>query len=123
MMARPSLVAMLSFSAWAFGCGGPPRIDTSSEETASASLKQVRQSLPERVRPAFDQAVTTIVLDRFGEDAPGLTAGGPATFEAAMLKPLNGMTADEVMTEARRIVAEQRANRGTAAREGRRPPP
>jgi hypothetical protein len=121
-MVRESPVALLCLAALALGCGGPPRIDTSSEQSAAASLKQLRESLPERMRPAFDEAVRTVVLSRFGEDAVGVTEAGPEAFGAAVLEPLNGMTADEVLTEAQRIIADREARRGARAGEPRAPP-
>jgi len=96
------------------GCGGPPRLDTSSEESAVASLKRVRESLPEDVRPAFDEAVTTVALDRVGASGAAEMAGGPPALGARLLRPLNGMTAAEVLTEARRIRADARAMQGAA---------
>jgi hypothetical protein len=105
-MTKRSLGMILGLAAWAVGCGGSPRIDTSSEEAAAVSLKQVRESLPEQMRPAFDEAVTTVVLTRYAEDMRGETAAGPGRFGARALQPLNGMTAQEVLTQAQRIVAE-----------------
>jgi hypothetical protein len=105
-MTKPSLGMVVVLAACAPGCGTPPRIDTSSEEAAVASLKEVRESLPERMRPTFDEAVNTVVLSRYAEDELRETTGGPGRFGARALEPLNGMTAEEVLTEAQRIVAE-----------------
>jgi len=105
-MTKPSLGMILVFTVWALGCSGPPRIDTSSEESATASLKRVRESLPEKMRSAFDEAVTTVVLSGYAEDELRETAAGPERFGARALEPLNGMTAEEVLTEAQRIGAE-----------------
>jgi hypothetical protein len=104
------LVAGLTASAVA--CGTTPRIDASSDERAAASLKEVRRSLPPEKRPAFDEAVTTVVSSRFGEDELRDVAAGPAGFDARALEPLNGMTAHEVLTEAGRIAAEKKEGGG-----------
>jgi hypothetical protein len=110
-MMKRSLGMILVLAAWALGCGGPPRIDTSSEESATASLKQVRESLPEKMRPAFDEAVTTVVLSGYAENELRETVAGPERFGARALEPLNGMTAEEILTEARRIGAESEETR------------
>jgi hypothetical protein len=122
-MVRPLVWAILWLATCALGCGAPPRLDTSSEARATASLEEVRASLPERMRPAFDEAVTTVVVDRLGEDWADEMAGGARTFGARALEPLNGMTAEEVLTEARRIVADREATGGEGQGESRRPPP
>jgi len=61
-----------------------------------------------------------VAFSRFGKDAVPEMAAGPTGFEARALEPLNGMTAHEVLTEARRIVAEREAA-GTEER-GATPP-
>jgi hypothetical protein len=89
-----------------FGCG-PPQLDTSSDAKAVASLERLRQSLPEDKRAEFDQAMMTIVLSRLsGKRQLEIEQAGPAGLDALALRPLDGMTAQEVMTEARRIAAD-----------------
>jgi hypothetical protein len=102
---------LLCLAALGIGCGGPPRVDTSSEKSTVASLRRVRESLPEEMRPAFDQAVTTVALYRLGDNPPRHMGGRPEALGARLLRPLNGMTAHEVLTEARRIAAEAKAAR------------
>jgi hypothetical protein len=114
-MLRRSRVVVLGLVAWAVGCGTAPRIDTSSDERAAASLKEVRQSLPADMRPAFDHAVKTVVFSRLGEKPVPEMAAGPEDFAARALEPLDGMTANEVLTEARRVVAE-RQEKGEASK-------
>jgi len=122
-MVRRPVWAILWLATCAVGCDTPPRLDTSSEERATASLEEVRASLPERMRPAFDEAVTTVVVDRLGEDWASEMAGETQSFGARALEPLNGMTAEEVLTEARRVVADREEVREEGQGESRRPPP
>jgi hypothetical protein len=114
MRVWPILVAGVAASMVA--CGTTPRIDTTSDERAAASLEEVRHSLPPAKRPAFDEAVMTVVSSRFGEDEIRDVAAGPPGFEARALEPLNGMTAHEVLTEAGRIAAEKKEAGGKGPR-------
>jgi hypothetical protein len=75
------------------------------------------------MRPAFDEAISTVVFDRLGEDVMDDLAGGPESFGARVLEPLNGMTAEEVLTEARRIAADGEAAEGDRPEGSRRSPP
>jgi Family of unknown function (DUF6694) len=120
-MTRGAGSLLLCLVPWAAGCSTPPRIDTSSEARAGTSLKQVRESLPQEKRRAFDQAVMTVALSRLGEEAPGEVAG-PEALGAELLKPLNGMTAAEVLTEARRIAADRREAPGAGQGKSKPPP-
>jgi Family of unknown function (DUF6694) len=102
-MAGRARGVIFCLAACMLACAAPPRIDTASDETTVASLKRVRDSLPEQKRASFDDAVMTVAWSRLGEDAPPPTPGKPP--EARLLASLNGMTAEEVLTEARRIAA------------------
>jgi hypothetical protein len=122
-MVRQSVATIVGLAAWAVACGTAPRIDTSSDERVAASLDEVRRSLPPAKRPAFDEALATVASSRFSKDAVSEMAAGPRGFGARVLEPLNGMTADEVLTEARRIVAEREAREETGTEEkGANPP-
>jgi hypothetical protein len=121
-MTRRTPTLLLWLAAGAVACGTPPRIDTSSEATAAASLKRVRESLPQKKRPAFDQAVMTVALSRLGEEAPAERTAGPDTLGAELLRPLNGMTAAEVLTEARRITADSKETQSAGGGGSKAPP-
>lgn len=93
------------------GCAAP-RIDTSSDETAAVSMKQVRQSLPEDRRELFDEAIMTITFSKATDDLFGLAAiasASPETMKAQMLAPLDGKTGEEVIAEGNRIIEERKA--------------
>ena len=116
-------VVVAGLAASAVACGTAPRIDTSSDERVAASLQEVRRSLPPEKQLAFDEAVATVAFSRFGKDAVPEMAAGPAGFEARALEPLNGMTAEEVLTEARRIVADRKAREAAGTEERGATPP
>jgi hypothetical protein len=122
-MTKLSSAVGLCLATWSFGCGGPPRIDTASEESAAASLKEVRASLPETLRPAFDEALATLLSSGLDGDVGREMADGPREFGARVLEPLNGMTADEVLTEAQRVVAERERMRSAGPGESTTTPP
>jgi hypothetical protein len=85
-------------------CGvGEPRIDTTSDETASASLKQVKESLPAAERERFSNAVITILMDRDRREGTPVPGSAPDQVTTAVLKPLDGKTAKDVFAEAERI--------------------
>lgn len=120
-MVRRESFAVLCLLAVTIGCGAP-QIDASSEEKAVASLKRLHDSLPEQKRAEFDRAVMTVVLSELDEkDLPKLEAAGPRAFDARALKPLNGMTAEEVITEARRIDADAARRESTRGVKGSKP--
>jgi hypothetical protein len=90
------------------GCA-PPRVDSATDDSFSASLDRVRRFLPADQRPVFDQAVTTISAHRV---TPELVASGVATTEsvaAGAKAALHGKAADEILAEAARLEAEQAA--------------
>lgn len=104
-MAQRARAVALGVAALAVACSSPPRIDTSSSAAAVASLRRVREALPPEKRAEFDAAVKAVALARLGEEAESEEAE-PKPGDR-MLAPLNGMTAAEVLTEARRLRAAE----------------
>jgi hypothetical protein len=106
-MAQRARAVALGVAALAVACSSPPRIDTSSSAAAVASLRRVRESLPPE---------KAVALARLGDEPEsGEAVSGPGD---RMLAPLNGMTAAEVLTEARRLRAAEKEARqaGSEAR-------
>jgi hypothetical protein len=115
-MAQRARAVALGVAALGVACSSPPRIDTSSSAAAVASLRRVRESLPPEKRGEFDAAVKAVALARLGDEPEsGEAVSGPGD---RMLAPLNGMTAAEVLTEARRLRAAEKEARqaGSEAR-------
>ena len=79
------------------GACGPPRIDTSTEDSTENSITEVRSALEEGLRPAFDSALTVVAMA--GLDGEGafarLLAGG-----ASVRSELDGLSAPEVIAKA-----------------------
>jgi len=91
-----------------------PRLDTSSPERIQQSMKQLRESLPKDKQAQFDEAVLTVVMSKALEGGlAGLAALGdagqkPEELTAQFLAPVSGKTAEEIIAEADRIVAERK---------------
>jgi hypothetical protein len=91
-----------------------PRLDTSSPESIQQSVKRLRESLPKDKQTKFDEAVMTVVTTKalegglVGLAALGAAGKKPEELAAQFLAPLNGKTADEIIAEADRIVAERK---------------
>jgi type IV pilus biogenesis protein CpaD/CtpE len=78
-------VRVVLLVAMAAGCA-PPRVDTVTDDSFTASLARVRRSVPRDRRAAFDQAVLTIGA------------------QSVTLRPA---TAEEILAEAARLEAER----------------
>lgn len=94
------------------GCD-KPKVDTSTDETMKASLQKVKESLPEDKRQEFSEATSTIVMNSI--DMKAMMAGAfsgngdtIATQQAEKTKAaLNGKTGEEIISEAKVILAER----------------
>jgi hypothetical protein len=93
-----------------------PKIDTSTDEAMQASVKKVREALPEADREKFDQAMRTVALEQvdFGTLFSGTT---DAAQNAAkdMKAALDGKTGPEVIAMAAKIEEAERQKRREAA--------
>jgi hypothetical protein len=98
------VVAISVFFVAGAGCS-PPRVDVSSEDTYTASLRRVRDSVAEDRQPEFDQAVLTLTSQGIDLDRIAASAPGTDTMAAEMRAPLGGRTADEILQEAARLRA------------------
>ncbi len=99
------------------GCQPPPRIDASSEEALKASIEEVRRALPEEKRNRFDESI--IILNFKDVDLKGKLLdklAGRSVTDGNTKGPLHGKTADEVIAEANRILAERREKERKQAR-------
>lgn len=106
-MTRPRMILILALLV---GCG-QPRVDTSTDEAMEASLKEVRESLPENQRAEFDSALQTLAMSRV-DFAELLSTGKAPDAEAAardLKSTLHGKTAGEIVAAADRVIAAQKA--------------
>lgn len=88
-----------------------PRIDTTSDEAMKESVAKVRERLPEPRRPAFDQAMQTLAFNQINLSQIFSTGQAPdPNAAAADFKTLvNGLTGEEVIAAADRVIAAQKA--------------
>jgi len=100
------IVAILSFTL--FGCSDP-KIDASSDESMSNSVKKVRESLPESKRSEFDEAMQVLAFSQVDMKdifAEGVTGAG--NVEGKIRHSLDGKTGEQVIAEAERIQVERK---------------
>ena len=93
---------------FSLGCS-EPTIDATSDETAKASMEQIHTSLSEEEKKTFQEALPVILFQDLESLENLFSAAQDAdSFKADALKKLHGKTAEEVIADAERIVAERR---------------
>ena len=121
-------VFLLSLCVLLVACGGAlpmaaPKVDTSTQETAKASMQKVRESLPADQQAEFDKAVETLMVSQMnlGEALAGVLAGktpDQAAFDPAKLASvLNGKTGVEIIAEAKAVREKAQATATAQAAE------
>ncbi|HEX5716323.1 MAG TPA: DUF6694 family lipoprotein [Thermoanaerobaculia bacterium] len=92
------------------GCG-QPTVDTSTDETTKASLKEVREALPENKRAELDSAVQTLAMSQLDLSEIFTTGEAPDAQDAEknLKSMLQGKTGEEIISAADRVVAAQKA--------------
>ncbi len=91
----------------AVGCG-EPTIDTTSDNTTQESMQRVRASLPESKREEFDSAIQVLAFSNI--DFANIMeegADGAEEFVEQVRGDLDGKTGEEVLAEARAVIAER----------------
>ena len=93
---------------FSLGCS-EPTIDATSDETAKASMERIHTSLSEEEKKKFQEALPVILFQDLESLENLFSAAQDAdSFKADALKKLHGKTAEEVIADAERIVAERR---------------
>ena len=91
------------------GCSDP-KIDTSSMPAAVVSVEKVRDSLPTYKRDEFDQALTIIAMSSFsGIDLLNAQRMNAAEIAESANAYMHGLTGDEVIERADKMLRERRA--------------
>ncbi|MGM0831717.1 MAG: DUF6694 family lipoprotein [Pseudomonadota bacterium] len=91
------------------GCSDP-KIDTSSMPAAVVSVEKVRDSLPTYKRDEFDQALTIIAMSSFsGIDLLNARRMNAAEVAESANAYMHGLTGDEIIERADRMLRERRA--------------
>ncbi len=105
-----------------------PRIDTSSDEAMAASMKAVAESLPEKDRERFSQAMMQIAAASTFEQMSAIfaksLAGGKAARSAKpaadLMKRANGLTGTEVIALADQLAGEMKTKEEAASQATKR---
>lgn len=98
------------------GCA-KPTIDASSYEALQASMKEVRQSLPENKRSEFDRAVAQLTMNGFGDVMKAAFSGEAVDADGIVRMSLNGKTGEEVIAAAAALTAQREAKQREQALE------
>lgn len=100
-----------------------PTIDTTTDETTQASMKKVRESLPEADRDKFDAAVQRVAFSKLDfskilSGEPNAGAAAADKFAGDVKAMLHGKTGPEIIAMAERLEQQEReAKRAEALRE------
>ncbi|WP_122605172.1 DUF6694 family lipoprotein [Pseudomonas viridiflava] len=99
--------AVLLVSALALVACGQPKLDGSSEEALKKSIAKVSESLSGDKKEQFKSNVQLVAISQV--DLGGIFKGeaNAATTSIKMLSALDGKTADDVASEAKRIIDER----------------
>jgi hypothetical protein len=90
------------------GCGAP-RFDASSDTAVDASMERLSQGMSQEEKEKFGRAVTALTMMDGLSKAIGVLEGEepatpepatPGTIKAELFKPLDGLTAAEIVARA-----------------------
>jgi hypothetical protein len=82
------------------GCGGPPRLDCSSEEALAGSIARMREALgPDRARELAG-AMTLLSLPALMRASAEAGKEAPRLSKAEVFRPFDGMSAEEIIAKA-----------------------
>jgi hypothetical protein len=85
------------------GCDNSPRLETSTDEAMTASIERMKAPLPEARRQELTRAIAVLVAPRMAEASkPAAFGAEPSpTSQAELLRPFDGMTADQIIAKAK----------------------
>lgn len=90
------------------GCNDP-KIDASSDETMKTSVEKVRESLPDKKRKDFDEAIQVLAFSQIDlKDIFAEGAAGAGNLEGKVRQSLDGKTGEQVIAEAERVRTERK---------------
>ena len=93
------IILSVAMSCFLLGCGGDAVIDGSSQAAFEKSIEKVSSSLNESQRAEFAQAIMSLTMRYAFEDRA----------DDALMKDLDGLSADEVIVKLKALVAEDEA--------------
>lgn len=107
LVSRRSFVVLVGLVVVMAGCG-PPTLDSSSFKKLQSSVTKLREPMEADTRARFDEALSylvgesAVVGDETGENAPE-----HPELVLDLYAPLKGMTAEAIITEARRLRVDE----------------
>jgi len=99
------LIAMLILVTLVAGCGDK-KVDSSTDETLKSSIEAVKSSLNEEKKKEFEDAIQALAFSEIGNIFEA--AANPDGMQRKIKDKLNGKTADEIIAEGNRIIAERK---------------
>lgn len=87
------------------GCGDK-KVDSSTDEKFKSSMESVKSSLTEDRKKEFEEAVQVMAFSEIGNIFEA--AANPDGMQRKIKDKLNGKTADEIIAEGNRILAERK---------------
>ena len=81
------------------------KIDSSSDENLGKSIEAVKKTLSDEKRQEFEEAIQVVTMSEIGNIFE--VAANPEGMQRRMKDKLDGKTADEIIAESNRIIAER----------------
>lgn len=101
-----NIIVILSLlSLLLIGCS-EKRIDSTSDESMKSSIETIKESLTEEKKVEFEDAIKAISVAEIGNIFEA--AANKEGIQRKIKDKLNGKTADEIITEGNRIIAERK---------------
>jgi hypothetical protein len=98
------LLVMAMVAVLVAGCG-EKKVDSSSDESLESSLEAVKSSLSDEKKKEFEDAIQALVFSEIGNIFEA--AANPDGMQRKIKDKLDGKTADEIIVEGNRVIAER----------------
>lgn len=99
------LIAMVILATLVSGCGDK-KVDSSTDEKFKSSIESVKSSLTDEKKKEFEEAVQVMAFSEIGNIFEA--AANPDGMQRKIKDKLHGKTADEIISEGNRIIAERK---------------
>ena len=99
------LIAMVILTTLIVGCGDE-KVDTSTDEKFKTSIEAMKRSLSDEKKKEFEEAIQAMAFSEIGNIFEA--AANPDGMQRKIKDKLHGKTADEIISEGNRIIAERK---------------
>jgi len=102
-MTRFTLSLVVGVALTLTGCDSSPRLETSSDEAMAASIEKMSAPLSLDKRQELTRSIAILVAPRLAEASrpAAFAEGAPTTSQAELLRPFDGMTAEQLIARAK----------------------